>query len=63
MFFSELGDDGYYYASSNVNPTVISRISESSVEFLSYDLFKWISVYPFLDHYITQISRAFGRFR
>lgn len=55
MFFSELGEDGYYYASSNVNPTVISRISESSVEFLSYDLFKWISVYPF-GHYITQIS-------
>lgn len=55
IFFSELGSDGYYYASSSINPTVISKISEEEVEFLSYDLFKWISVYPF-EHYITQIS-------
>lgn len=55
IVFSDLSEDGYYYASSNMNPTVISRVPEETVAFLGYDLFKWISPYVF-GHYITQIS-------
>ena len=52
---SEKTPDGYYYASSNVNPTVISKVPQKTFNFLGYDLFKWVSPYVF-GHYITQIG-------
>lgn len=54
-FFSERSEDGYYYASSNVFPQLITKVPEKTVEFLSYDLFKFLSIYPF-EYYLTQIA-------
>lgn len=55
VFISEKTEDGGYYATSNFNPTVISHVKEETLEFLDYDLFKWVSPYVF-GHYITQIK-------
>ena len=54
IVISEKTPDGYYYASSNVNPTVISKVPAATLDFLDFDLFKWVSPYVF-GHYITQI--------
>ena len=54
VIVSEKLEDGGYYATSNVNPTVISHVDGETLKFLEYDLFKWISPYAF-GHYITQI--------
>lgn len=55
IFFSGLTEDGYYYASSSIVPDTVVKVAADTAEFLSYDLFKWISPYPF-GYYITQIS-------
>lgn len=52
---SEKLEDGGYYATSSMNPTVISHVDGETLKFLEYDLFKWISPYAF-GHYITQIT-------
>jgi len=56
ILISEKTADGYYYASSNINPTVISKVSADTLDFLDFDLFTWISPYVF-GHYITQIKQ------
>lgn len=48
-------EDGGYYATSNMNPSVISHVDGETLKFLEYDLFKWVSPYVF-SHNITQIK-------
>ena len=53
--FSELQEDGFYYAHSNFMPTVIAKCSAENFEFLEYDLLDWVDEYMF-QQYITNIS-------
>lgn len=53
--FSELTEDGYYYAYSNFCPNVIARCDGKTFEYLEYDLIKWIDEYAFQE-YITKID-------
>ena len=52
---SEKLEDGGYYATSSINPSVISHVDGETLKFLEYDLFKWVSPYVF-GHNITQIK-------
>ncbi len=53
--FSELSEDGFYYAYSNFMPTVIAKCAEENFEYLENDLIDWIDEYVF-QQYITNIS-------
>ncbi len=53
--FSELTEDGYYYAYSNFCPGVIARVDGEAFKYLEYDLIKWIDEYTFQE-YITKIG-------
>lgn len=53
---SETLEDGSYYATSSMNPTVIARVSADSLGFLEEDLLSWISPYPF-NYSITSIEK------
>ncbi len=54
--FSELTEDGYYYAYSNFCPNVIARCNGESFKYLEYDLIEWIEEYVF-QQYITDIDK------
>ncbi len=57
IFVSELQDDGYYYATSNLfGYTTICRVAPDSLYWLERDQFNWIFQSPFYE-YITTISR------
>ena len=43
ILVSDKLEDGGYYATSSLNPSVISHVTGETFEFLEYDLFKWIS--------------------
>ncbi len=55
LYFSQLQEDGYYYALSNVYPEYIAKIAGESVEYLEFDLIDWIDAGLF-QQYITNIS-------
>ena len=57
IFVSELQDDGYYYATSNLfGYTTICRVSPDSFYWLEKEQFNWIFQSPFYE-YITTLSR------
>lgn len=53
--FSELTEDGIYYATSNLYPNVIARCDGEGFEYLEYDLIEWIDEFVF-QQYITKIE-------
>ncbi|MBE6588519.1 MAG: DUF4340 domain-containing protein [Ruminococcaceae bacterium] len=53
--FSELTEDGYYYAWSNFCPNLIARCAGESFKYLEYGLIEWIDEYVF-QQYITKID-------
>ncbi len=57
IYVSELQDDGYYYATSNLfGYTTICRVAPDSLYWLEKDQFSWIFQSPFYE-YITSIAR------
>ena len=52
---SDKSEDGGYYATSNLNPSVISHVAGETFEFLEHDLFKWINDKVF-DYDIQQVQ-------
>lgn len=57
IFVSEIQEDGYYYATSNLfGYTTICRVAPESLYWLKRDQFNWIFQSPFYE-YITTISR------
>ena len=59
IFVSELQDDGYYYAVSNLyNYQVIARCSSDTFSFLESDLTDWVDDYPIMYNitYVDKIS-------
>lgn len=55
LYFSELRDDGTYYAESNMFPGVIGICSTETVNFLEKRLIDWVDKLAF-QQYITNIS-------
>ena len=55
MYFSELQEDGTYYAATNMYPEFIVKVAAESVEYLEFDLVDWIDSAMFIQ-YITNLS-------
>jgi len=55
LYFSELQENGTYYAESNMFPGVIGVCSTETVNFLEYTLIDWVDKLVF-QQYITNIS-------
>lgn len=55
MYFSELQEDGTYYAATNMYPEFIVKVPAESVEYLEFELIDWIEDGMFRQ-YITNLS-------
>ncbi len=55
LYFSELQEDGTYYAESNMFPGVIGICNAEDLEWLEYGLIEWVDTFIF-QQYVTNIS-------
>ncbi len=56
VFFSELLENGTYYATSSLFPDVVTVIEAATIPYLQHDLISWIAVYPF-QQWITSVEK------